>query len=436
MQQRQKKVMFVLLGFGKLGQGFYKVWTSRKDHIKEQTGFELVLKHILVKNEHFKRPADVDPKLFTTDLQRILKDKSVKVAIDVIGDIEPTFTIIKQIMEKGIHIISANRVLLATKMHELSTLANTHKIHFLTKPSLGGGIPVASILKQDLAANKITEMYGIVSGISNYILSEMTDKNLSLDEVLRSPEIPRMAESISIIDYEGFDAAMKVAILAGTAFGININYLRIYAEGISDISPHDIHWADQFGFEIKLLAILKDHDKNFEVRVHPTFVPKNHPMISVKGEYNAYYLKTDLLGEYMVYGLGIGTDPTSSLIIRDLIEIGNLLHIDSKRQDFHFNWNSKPILDINEIRTSYYVRLPCVDRPGVMGEVTTVIGNHSINISSAHAEIDEEIDSSVGFVHIFLEDAQELEVRKAVKEIKNMQLVKGDIKLIRILDNV
>jgi len=434
--QGQKKLTFALLGFGKLGQGFYNVWLNRREQIKEQTGFELVLKHILVKNEHFKRPSDVDSKLFTTDLQKILKDKSVKVAIDVIGDIEPTFSIIKQIMERGINILSANRVLLATKMHDLSTLANENGVYFLTKPSLGGGIPVAAILKQDLVANKITELYGIVSGISNFILSEMTDKHLTLDDVLRSPEIPRMAESISIIDYEGFDAAMKVAILAGTAFGIDINYLRIYAEGISDITPHDIQWADQFGFEIKLLAILRDHEKNFEVRVHPTFIPKNHPMISVKGEYNAYYVKTDLLGEYMVYGLGIGTDPTSSLIIRDLVELGNLIFNNSKRQKFHFNWNNKPVLDINEIRTSYYVRFPCIDRPGVMGEVTTIIGNHNINITSAHAELDKDIDGSVGYVHIFLEDSQEKEVRQALKEIKTLQLVKGDIKLIRILDNV
>ena len=434
--QDQKKITFTLLGFGKLGQGFYNVWINRKEQIKEQTGFDLVLKHILIKNDHFKRPADVDEKLFTTNLQTILKDRSVKVAIDVIGDIEPTFSIIKQIMAKGINIISANRVLLATKMHELSTLANENGVYFLTKPSLGGGIPVAAILKQDLVANKITSMYGIVSGISNYILSEMTDKKITLDDVLRSPDIPRMAESISIIDYEGFDAAMKVAILAGTAFGIDINYLRIYAEGISDITQHDVHWADQFGYEIKLLAILRDHEKHFEIRVHPTFVPKNHPMISVKGEYNAYYLKTDLLGEYMVYGLGIGTNPTSSLILRDLIELGNLIYNSSKRQSFHFNWNNKRVLDINEIKTSYYVRFPCIDRPGVMGEVTTIIGEHNINITSAHAEIDKEIDSSVGFVHIFLEDSLEKEVRQALKEIKNLQLVKGDIKLIRIIDNV
>ena len=436
MQQRSKKLTFALLGFGKLGQGFYKVWMSRKDEIKESTGFDLVLKHILVKNDHFKRPSDVDPKLFTTDLQKIVSDKSIQVAIDVIGDIEPTFTIIRQIMEQGIHILSANRVLLATKMHELSKLANKNRVYFLTKPSLGGGIPIAAILKQDLVANKITEMYGIVSGISNYILSEMTDKQLTLDDVLRSPEIPRMAESVSIIDYEGFDAAMKVAIIAGTAFGIDVNYLHIYAEGISDITPHDIRWADQFGYEIKLLAILKDHKKNFEVRVHPTFVPKSHPMTSVKGEYNAYYVKTDLLGEYMVYGLGIGTDPTSSLIIRDLIEVGNLVNINSKRQDFHFNWNIKPLLDIEDINTSYYIRLPCIDRPGVMGEVTTIIGNHNINITSAHAELDKDIDGSVGFVHIFLEDSQEKEVRKALKQVKNLQLIKGNIKMIRILDNV
>ncbi|KAA3609789.1 MAG: homoserine dehydrogenase [Calditrichaeota bacterium] len=431
----RKKITFALLGFGKLGQGFYKAWMKKKEKIREQTGFELILKRILVKNEHFKRPKEIDKKVFTTDINVILKDRTLKVAIDAIGDIEPTFSIIKKIISRKINIISANRVLLATKMHQLSDLANENEIHFLTEPSLGGGIPVSDILQRDLIANKITELHGIVSGVSNFLLNKMTDNQVSLQSVLRDPDIPKMAESISIVDYEGSDAAMKVAILAATAFGIDISYLHIYAEGISSISLQDIRWADQFGYEIKLLAIMRDHSDCFEARVHPALVRKDHAMISVKGEYNAYYIKTDLLGEYMVYGLGVGTSPTSSLILRDLVEVGNRIYNNPRRQRFQFNWNNKRVLDINEIRTSYYLRFPCVDRPGVMGEVTTIIGTHKINITSAHAETGKYNGKIVGYVHIFLGNTEESEIKAAIEEIKKLQLVQGDIKFFRILED-
>jgi homoserine dehydrogenase len=433
MVAEKKKVYFALLGFGKLGKGVYKIWDAKREKIREQTGFDLELKYILIKNATFRRPVNVDPKLFTDNVDTILKDPSVKVAIDVIGDIEPTYTIIKKFINKRINIISANRFLLATKMHEISDLASKNGIHFLTEPAIGGGIPVSEILQRDLVANNITELYGISSGVSNFILNEMTQRKISLSEVLKLPEIPAMAESISIVDYEGSDAAMKASILAATAFGIDVNYLHIYAEGISDITAEDIFWAGRFGYEIKLLSIMRDHQDSFEIRIHPTFVKKSHPMISVKGKSNAYLIKTDLLGEFMVYGEGVGTNPPSSLILRDLVEIGHRIYNQSHRKRSHFNWNNKKIKDISNIETSYYIRFPCKDEPGVMREVTAIIGNRNINISSVHAEIDKSISSDVGFVHIFMDEALEKEVQAAMHEIKTLDLVRGDIKYFRIL---
>lgn len=435
MPVSEKKVCFTLLGFGNLGKGFYKVWSLKQKKILEQTGYNLVLKYILIKNTHFRRPFNIDQKLFTHDIEKILKDQSITIAIDAIGDIEPTFSIIKKLIARKIHIVSANRVLLATKMREISDLANANGIYFLTEPSLGGGIPVSEILQRDFVANTITELYGIASGVSNYILQEMTQKKISLNDVLKQPEIPVMAESLSVIDYEGSDAAMKISILAATAFGIDINYLHIFAEGISDVTKEDVAWADYFGYEIKLLSILRDHDDSIEIRVHPTFVHKNHPMIAVKGKNNAYFIKTDLLGEYLVYGEGVGTGPTSSLILRGLVELGHRIYSQSLKQQFHFNWKNKKIKSIDDIKTSYYIRFPCKDEPGVMSKVTTIIGNRKINISSAHAEVDKYSYPDLGLIHIFLDEAQEKNVKAAMKEIKNLDLVKGDVKIFRILEH-
>ncbi len=432
---RRRVIGFALLGGGKLGLGFYGAWLKKRDKIREQTGIDLVLKRILVKNPAIKRPSFIDASLFTTQLDDILNDTSVKIVIDAIGGIEPVFSIIKKIIDKKMHVVSANRVLLASKMHELSDLANEHQIHFLTEPALGGGLPIAAIVQRDLVANKITQLYGVVSGVSNYILGQMTENKTGMRQTLKDARIMEMGESLAIIDYTGADSAMKVAILAATAFGVDINYLDIYSEGISKITLNDIAWAKSFGYEIKLLVIMRDHDDSFEARVHPTLVPVSHPITTVKGEYNACYIKTDLLGEYMVYGRGVGTDPTCSLILRDLVDVANRIYNNPRRQRFYFNWNTKPLLDIKQIITAYYLRFPCVDKPGVMGEITRVMGAHKINITSAHAEVSKQKGVSIGYVHIFVDDAREAEVYQAMDSIKQLNIVRGKIRLLRILDD-
>ncbi len=431
---RKRDIHFALLGFGKLGQGFHEVFRQKHDHIRQQTGINLILKRILVKHKKFERPRQVPADIFTFDHREIAADKDIIIVIDCMGGIEPTFSIIKDLIHAKKHIISANRALLATKMHQISDYANENAIHFLTEPSFGGGLPVAAIVQRDLVANNISELFGVVSGVSNFILDEMSAHDVGMREVLKSPQIQKMGESLSVIDYEGADSAMKVSILAATAFGIDINYLDIYSEGIAKVTRSDIRWAKRFGYEIKLVAILRDHDHGFEIRVHPTLVEKSHPITSVRGQYNACYIRTDLLGEYMVYGMGVGTKPSSSLILRDLVDISNRIFHNTKRQRFYFNWNNKPVLPIDDIVTSYYLRFPCVDRPGVMGEITHAIGNHNINITSAHAEVGRINGKVIGYVHIFIDHAREREVHKALAVIRGLKLIQGKIKYFRILE--
>ncbi len=431
---RTKEINFALLGLGKLGQGFYKLWSEKKEEILRKTGYRLNLKKILVKHENFERPDFVDPSLLTTKLDDIVNNPEIKIAIDAIGGIEPTFSIIRTVIQNKIHLISANRTLLAAKMHQIVELANQNKIHIQPEPSLGGGVPVISTIQRDLLANKITALYGILSGTSNLILTKMTEEKISLKEALKSKEIVKLGESLSIIDYEGADAAQKVAILAAAAFGIDINFLHIHAEGISDITQFDIKCADDFGYVFKLLAIIKDHGDRFEVRVHPTLVPKTHPLALVRGEFNAFLIETDLLGDFMVYGRGVGIPATSNLILRDLIHLGNLLRYASTRMDtYHLNWNDKPLTPIKDIESAYYVRFPCWDKPGVIGLVATVLGKNNINIASAHAEVERSISQSIGFVHILIDRAREKDVLKSIKDIEKLGIIQGKVKLFRIL---
>lgn len=431
---KSKIINFALLGLGKLGSGFYKIYTQKKDQIQKQTGYQLKLQKILVKNPQFKRPSFVDRSLITTNIDDILNNQSIKMAVDAIGGIEPTFSIIRKLIEHKIHIVSANRVMLASKMYELTDLANEHKIYIQPEPSLGGGIPILNALQRDLLANKITSLVGVISGTSNFILSEMTRRGVSMREVLKSPQLLKMGESLSIIDYEGSDAAQKVSILAASAFGVYVNFLRIHAEGISDITTLDIQSASEFGYEFKLLAILKDHEEALEVRVHPTLVPKDHPITLVRDMYNAFFIQTDLLGNYMVYGRGVGIEATSSLILRDIVAIGNYIRTTGMRSDaYRLDWNDKPIMDMNDIQSAYYIRIPCTDKPGVIGEITSVLGRHGINIGSAHAEVDKAGSSDLGYVHILIDMAKEGDIKKALSVIKDLEIIRDKIKLFRIL---
>lgn len=431
---RTKQLNFALLGLGKLGIGFCNVLQSKKEQIRQDTGIELNLKRILVKNKHFKRPGNVNHELITTDVESLLHDDSIDVVIDAMGGIEPIYSMLKKFISRGIHIISANRTLLASKMHELAGLVNQNNTFIFPDSSLGGGLPIVSTLKKDLVANHVRSMVGILSGTSNFILSEMTQKKISLKEVLRANDLLKMSESLSVVDYEGSDAAQKVAILAAAALGVRVNYLDIYATGISNINLFDIQSADEFGYEFKLLAILKEHDDAFEIRVHPTLVPKDHPLTLIRGDQNAYFLETDLMGEYMMYGRGIGVEAASSLIIRDLIDLGNTLRYSkARRTTQRYNWNDKPILPMDEISSAYYVRFPCFDRPGVVGKITTALGSANINLDSAHAEVNKKEFPDIGFVHILIDEAKESAVQGAIHDITKMDIIKGNIKYFRIL---
>jgi homoserine dehydrogenase len=430
---KEKTIHLALLGLGKLGTGFVRILKEKTAMIKAETGMELNLKKILIKNAHFNRPAYIDKNLLTTNVEDIIKDKSISIAIDAIGGIEPTFSIIKTMIENKIHLVSANRVLLASKMHELVHLANQNNVYIFPEASLGGGIPIINILQRDLVANKIRSLAGILSGTSNFILSEMTQRRLPMTEILKLPEIQNLAESLSVIDYEGADAAQKVAILAAAAFGINVNFLHIHAEGISDVSVDDIRYVGDLGYEIKLLAIIKDHPQQFEIRVHPTLVPKGHPFTAVRGEYTAVLVETDLLGDYIIHGKGVGIEASSSLIIRDIVKLANVIFNGKHNDPYRLDWNEKSVKPMDEIISSYYMRFPCHDRPGVIGMITTLLGKHKINIGSAHAEVDYDSPSRMGFVHILIDHAREKDVTEALADIAQLDIIRSRIKLYRIL---
>lgn len=429
----EKTIHFALMGLGKLGLGFYKIYHDKRSDIKANSGYDLNLKKILVKNANFNRPTFVNKALITTDPQEIINDKDIMIVVDAVGGIEPLFSLIKKLIESKKHIISANRVLLASKLYELVNLSNQNNVYVYPEPAIGGGVPIISALKRDLVANKIKSLTAVLSGVSNYILSEMTKKSISLREALKLPEIQKMGETLSIVDYEGSDAAQKIAILAATAFGVRVNFLHIYAEGIADISLTDIQNAAEFGYEFKYLAILKECDNTVEIRIHPTLVSKNHPLSSVRDENTAYHIETDLLGAYMVYGKGVGVEAASSMILRDMIGVTSQMFTAEYSDRNKPVWNDKVVLEMENVSTSYYLSFPCIDKPGVMGQITATMGFYKVNIASAHAQAAKSHKDLYSYVHIFTDIAKEKDVMEAIKHIEKLQIIKDKIKFFRLL---
>jgi homoserine dehydrogenase len=237
-----------------------------------------------------------------------------------------------------------------------------------------------------------------------------------------------------LIDYEGSDAAQKIALVAATVFGVDVNYLRIYSEGLSDLTPFDIECASRYDYEIKHLAVVRDTKAGLELRVHPTLVPKHHPLTSVENEYIAYYIRTDEIGELMVYGKGAGVYPAVSIIFRDLVDLATSIKTSTKYMYEFPMWNDKPVVPINEINSGYYIRFPCVNIPGVIGKITTVIGTKKININSAHASVESNDDNNIGYVHIFVDNAKENNILQAIEKVKNLKVITGIVRYFRILN--
>ena len=432
---KRKQINFALLGCGKLGHGIFEVWKNNHQKIITQTGVDLNLKYILVKHINYKRHRMIPKELLTDKIDKILKDESVQVVVDAIGGIEPTYSMIKQFINRGCHLVSANRALLSSKLKDVFDLAKDNQIHLRFEAAIGGGIPLVRTLRRDLIAAKINSMWGIVSGSANYILSKMTEHNCTLKEALKSPALRELTEGYMMLDYEGVDAAQKVALVSATVFGAEISDLHIYAEGISNLTPFDIQCAKNYGYEFKLLAIIKDRKEGLELRVHPTLVPENHPLTSVVHDYIAFYVQTDIVGEFMIYGKGAGIYPAASVIIRDLVDIATTIKTSTKYMYEFPLWNPKNILPIEEIYSGYYIRIHCSDRPGVMGKIADILGDHKININAAYATAEEgDKNQSMAYVHIFINHAKERDIKNALRIIQKLDVIKGKPAFFRIID--
>jgi homoserine dehydrogenase len=378
-----KKVKIALLGLGNVGRGVWMILNSNKEEIMKRSGYEVEVSKILVRDLKKERGVEVPSELLTIDFNDIINDDSIKIVVEVMGGIEPAREYMLESMNKRKHIVTANKMLLATGGDELFQKADSQGVMFNYEASVAGGIPIINGINESLTANKIEKLYGIVNGTTNYILTKMEFENLSFNEALKQAQEMGYAETDPTSDIEGFDAQYKLAILSSLAFGTKIKVENVYREGISKIESIDIQYAREFKKVIKLLAIVKDNAGKLELRVHPTMIPENHPLANVYDSFNAVFIKGNAVGDLMFYGRGAGDLPTGSAVISDIVSIlRSNIDIDNINTVVKNNLWDKELYNIEEVISKYYIRLTVEDRPGVLGEITSVFGSMNVGLLS------------------------------------------------------
>ncbi len=424
----EKQINIGLFGLGTVGTGVVKALERHGDLIRNRSGYNIRIKTICVRNLDRAREVNTAKYKVTTNSEHILNDTEINVVVEAIGGIEPARSYIKAALEKGKHVVTANKALISKCGQELFELAAQNSVNLAFEASVCGSIPIVKCIKESFVANSISSIFGIVNGTTNFILTKMAREGKSYESALEEAQHKGFAEADPSFDVGGKDAAQKIAILAMLAFNSAVDPDTVYTEGIQDITAEDIKAAGSWGYAIKLIALAAaaktdSGTEALDIRVHPMLVSKRHPLASVEGELNAVYLNGDLVDGQMFYGKGAGQLPTASAVVSDVIDV--MRGLTEVR-----NFNSLTRADISDLEFSYYLRLPVVDKPGVLHKVAKVLATSGISIAELVQPGGKE---SVPLI-IKTHRAKERMMRHAFNELNKLAVVKKEAVMIRILD--
>ncbi len=430
----KKRIRIGLLGLGTVGTGVVRILNQNADLIERRVGVSLEVARIAVRNPLKDRGVEFRDDILTNDPHEVVRDPDVDVLVELIGGCEPAKQLVLEAIAAGKHVVTANKALLAEHGAEIRQAAHRGGVGLGIEASVAGGIPVIKTLREALAANRILSVYGIINGTSNYILTKMSQEDRSFGEVLREAQDAGYAESDPSFDIGGIDAAHKLAILVHLAFGVRAELGDIYTEGISRISPVDIEFGKELGYTLKPLAIAKASNDEIEARVHPTLVPNNYPIAQVGGVYNAIQIVGDAVGDLMLQGKGAGRMPTASAIVSDIMDVcRNMTSVDvPSPSSGPLEGDNGPgrIKPIEAITSLYYLRFMVDDKPGVLSQISGILGNNNISIGSVIQKGRKE-DGIVPLV-IMTHTAVERDVRRALLEIDRLSCVAEQAVLIRV----
>ncbi len=416
-----------LAGLGNVGAGVYKNLLRNRDLLRERTGRELHVKRAVVNDPGKKRDFDIPADLISTRLEDLIEDDEISIVVELIGGIDKARHLISESLKRGKIVVTANKALLAEHGKELFALAEKHDTSIYFEAAVAGGIPIIKTVQESFVGNRIDSMVGIINGTSNYILTRMDQADLSYEDALKEAQDLGYAEADPTLDINGGDAAHKAVILASLSYGCWVPFEDVYMEGIQSIRRVDIQFADDLGYAVKLLAVIRlCCDDRIEVRIQPSLVPHSHILASVNGVFNAIAVKGDIVGETLFYGSGAGQDPTSSSVISDLADAALRKH----RSGFvPHGLYGKP-LPIDESISQFYLRLMVDDRPGVMAQIATILGDSDIGIlSMIQLEADDEESAPIV---LMLHDAAFGTAKQAVAQIGALDCVRDEPVLLRV----
>ena len=434
-----KSIQVGLLGIGTVGSGVFNVLQRNQSEIVRRAGRGIEIA-MVADLDTTRAQAAVGPNVkVVSDARAVIANPDIDVVIELIGGYGIARQLMLEAIEAGKHVVTANKALLAVHGTEVFAAASRKGVMVMFEAAVAGGIPIIKSLREGLSANRIHWIAGIINGTTNFILSEMRDKGLDFDVVLKQAQALGYAEADPTFDIEGVDAAHKAALMSAMAFGVPVQFEKAYVEGITRLSATDIKYAEQLGYRIKLLGITKKTDNGIELRVHPTLVPIKRLIANVEGAMNAVMVHGDAVGTTLYYGKGAGSEPTASAVIADLIDIARLHNADAAQRVPHLAFqpdamSDTPVLTMGEVVTSYYLRLNVADEAGVLANVTSILAKAGISIDAVLQREADEVGGEGATqtdLIILTHDCVEAKMNEALGQMQALKTVLAPIVRIR-----
>ena len=431
-----KPINVGLLGIGTVGGGTFTVLQRNAEEISRRAGRPIRITVVADKNLALAKQVTGGACRITDDAFSVVADPEVDIVVELIGGYGVAKELVLKAIANGKHVVTANKALLATHGNEIFKAAQDKGVMVAFEAAVAGGIPIIKALREGLTANRIQWIAGIINGTTNFILSEMRDKGLSFDTVLKEAQRLGYAEADPTFDIEGVDAAHKITILSALAFGIPMQFDKAYIEGISKLDATDIRYAEQLGYRIKLLGITKRTPEGVELRVHPTLIPSKRLIANVEGAMNAVLVQGDAVGSTLYYGKGAGAEPTASAVIADLVDVTRMQTADPEHRVPHLAFqpdqlSDLPILAMDEVITSYYLRLRVQDKPGVLADITRILADEQISIDAVIQKEPAEGEAQTDLI-MLTHQTREKRINAAIAKVEALPVVAGKVTKLRL----
>ena len=425
-----------LLGLGTVGAGTVNVLTRNASEITRRAGRDIRIVHASARDISKSRNCPTQGIHLTQDPFEVVNNPEIDVVVELMGGYEPARELVLRAIANGKHVVTANKALIAAHGNEIFSAAQKQGVMVAFEAAVAGGIPIIKTLREGLAGNRIEWLAGIINGTGNFILTEMRDKGRDFGDVLAEAQRLGYAEADPTFDVEGIDAAHKLTILAAIAFGIPLQFKKVYTEGITRITRMDVEYAEQLGYRIKHLGIARRTDAGVELRVHPTLIPERRLSANVDGVMNAVLVKGDAVGPSLYYGAGAGAEPTASAVVADIVDVVRTLTVDPTNRVPHLAFQPDQLSDVSilsmeQVETAYYLRMQALDRPGVLADITRILADLGISIE---AILQKEPAPGAQEVSIIMLTHRVLEknMNDAIARIEALDSINGKIMRIRL----